>query len=139
MTTADPQQRQFALFHKFRTEVRPPLILRRDERIRSVTCSFEEIIESEEEEDNQPRERASPEGRSPFAVIGESPFAERRAASPQNRSPYARKLVVPRLCRRFPDPDLRCRQAPTMLGSLSRHDAVSDLLTLPPIPEAAPL
>ncbi|VDK56433.1 unnamed protein product [Cylicostephanus goldi] len=129
MTTADPQQRQFALFRKFSIEVRPPLMVQRDERIRSMTCSFEEITESEEE-DNQIPERISPGGRSPFAVIGESPFAERRAASPQNRnSTYARKLAVPRLCRGYSDPGLRRR--PAMLGSLSpdRHDVGSDLLS----------
>ncbi|KIH50595.1 hypothetical protein ANCDUO_19324 [Ancylostoma duodenale] len=49
MTTANPQ-RQCPLFRKFSTEVRPPPLLRRDERIRSMTCSFEEIAESEEED-----------------------------------------------------------------------------------------
>ncbi|VDN19956.1 unnamed protein product [Cylicostephanus goldi] len=130
MTTANPQQRQFALFRKFSTEVRPPLMLRRDERIRSMTCSFEEITESEEEEDSQLPERSSPEGRSPHAVIGESPFAERRASSPQSRSPtYARKVVPPRLCRGSSDPGPRRR--PAVFGSLSpeRHDAGSDLLS----------
>ncbi|CAJ0608058.1 unnamed protein product [Cylicocyclus nassatus] len=137
MTTANPQQRQFTLFRKFSTEVRPPPLVRRDERIRSMNCSFEEIAESEEE-DNQLPERTSPVGRSPFAVA-ESPFAERRGSSPRNSSPtYAKKLTAPRLCRGFSDPGPRRRQTSTMFGSLSpdRHEAGSDLLTLPPIPEA---
>lgn len=49
MTTANPQ-RQCNLHRKFSTEVRPPPLRRRDERIRSMTCSFEEIAESEEED-----------------------------------------------------------------------------------------
>ncbi|CAJ0608060.1 unnamed protein product [Cylicocyclus nassatus] len=136
MTTANPQQRQFALFSKFSIEVRPPPMLRRDERIRSMTCSFEEIAESEEEEDMQLPERTSPKGRSPFAVIGESPFAERRAASPQSQSPtYARKLGAPRLCRGYSDPGLCHRRAMSASLSPDRHDAGTDLANLPPIPE----
>ncbi|CAJ0608059.1 unnamed protein product [Cylicocyclus nassatus] len=138
MTAAAPQQQQFALFRKFSSEVRPPPMLRRDDRIRSMTCSFEEIAESEEEEDIQLPERTSLEGRSPFAVIGESPFAEKRAASPQSQSPtYARKLSASRLCRGLSGPGLHRR--PAILGSLSpeRHDAGSDFLTLPSIPETA--
>ncbi|CAJ0608076.1 unnamed protein product [Cylicocyclus nassatus] len=112
----------------------------RDERLRLMTCLFEEITESEEEEDNQILERISPEGHSPFAVIDESPFAERRVASPQNRSPtYARKLGAPRLCRGLSDPGLRRPEVSTMLETSSPdlRDNGSALLTLPPIPETA--
>ncbi|VDM64355.1 unnamed protein product [Angiostrongylus costaricensis] len=49
MTTANPQ-RQCQLYRKFNTEKLPPPLSRRDERIRSMTCSFEEIAESEEED-----------------------------------------------------------------------------------------
>ncbi|KHJ89454.1 hypothetical protein OESDEN_10720 [Oesophagostomum dentatum] len=52
MTTVGPQ-RQYPLFLKLGIEVRPPPLAKRDEKIRSMTCSFEEIAESEEEEDIQ--------------------------------------------------------------------------------------
>ncbi|CAJ0608032.1 unnamed protein product [Cylicocyclus nassatus] len=134
MAAANPQQRQF---QKFSTEVRPPVMVRRDERI-STVCSFEEIAESEEE-DIQPSQRTPHEGRSPFAVAFESPFAERRPASPQSLSPTCtRKFAVPRLCRGFSGRNSR-RESSSMFGSLSpdRHVAGSDFLTLPPIPETA--
>ncbi|CAJ0608030.1 unnamed protein product [Cylicocyclus nassatus] len=140
MTTANPQQRQLTLFHKFSTEVRPSEMVQRDDRIRSMTCAFEEIAEPEEEEDIQLPERTSPDGRSPFAIAFESPFAERRRTSPRNLSPnFARNFASPQLCRGLSDPCLRLRQTPAMFGSLSpyRHDSGSDLLTLPPIPETA--
>ncbi|CAJ0608074.1 unnamed protein product [Cylicocyclus nassatus] len=136
MTTANPQQRQF-LFSKFSIEVRPSVMVRRDERIRSRTCAFEEIVESEEEDIQLP-ERTSPDGRSPFALAFVSPFVERRPVSPQNISPsFTRKLTHPRICHGCSDPKTRHRQTPTLSGSLSpdRHDGGSDLLTLPPIPE----
>ncbi|KAL6733607.1 hypothetical protein Aduo_004240 [Ancylostoma duodenale] len=138
MTTANPQ-RQCPLFRKFSTEVRPPPLLRRDERIRSMTCSFEEIAESEEEDIQLP-ERTQSSGRSPFAVALQSPFAQRRgSSSPQNLSPtLARNFVTPRLCRGFSDPLIRRRSPPLFtFNSLSpdRHDAGTDVLTLPPIPE----
>ncbi|VDK60504.1 unnamed protein product [Cylicostephanus goldi] len=126
MTTANPQQRQFTLFHKFSTEVRPPEKMERDDRFRLMTCLFEEIAESEEEDIQLP-ERTSSDGRSPFAVACESPFAERLGTSPRNLSPtFARKLLTSRLCHGFSDSCLR-RQTPAMFGSLSpeRHDAVS--------------
>ncbi|CAJ0608028.1 unnamed protein product [Cylicocyclus nassatus] len=135
MTTANPQQPQFTLFHKFSTEVRPSELVRRDDRLRSITCSFKEIAESEEEDIQLP-ERTSPDGRSPFAVAFDSPFAERRGTSTRSLSPnFARKLSVPRLCRGFSHNSLPVRS--TMLGSLSpdRHNGAPDLLTLPPIPE----
>ncbi|CAJ0608050.1 unnamed protein product [Cylicocyclus nassatus] len=141
MTTANPQQRQFLLFSKFSTEVRPPSMVRREERIRSMNCAFEEIAESEEEDIQLP-ERTSPEGRSPFALAFESPFAERRPVSPQNLSPsLTRKLTHPRICHGCSDPKTRRRETPTLPGSLSpdRHDGGSDLLTLPPIPEGTTL
>ncbi|CAJ0608046.1 unnamed protein product [Cylicocyclus nassatus] len=139
MTTANPQQRQFTLFHKFSTEVRPSEMLRRDDRIRSMTCSFEEIAESEEE-DTQFPERTSPDGRSPFAVAYEFPFTERRQTSPRSiNSTFTRKLAVPRLCRGFSNPCLRHQEASSILVSLSpnRHEAGSDFSTLPSIPETA--
>ncbi|ETN86495.1 hypothetical protein NECAME_16298 [Necator americanus] len=139
MTTVNPQ-RQCPLFRKFSSEVRPPPLLRRDERIRSMTCSFEEIAESEEE-GTQLSERTQAGGRSPFAVSLQSPFPQRRGNSPQNLSPtLQKKLVAPRLCRGFSDPAIRRKPSPThMFNSMSpdRHDSVTDLLSLPPIPEAA--
>ncbi|CAJ0608031.1 unnamed protein product [Cylicocyclus nassatus] len=139
MATANPQQRQITFFHKFSTEVRPSDMVQRDDRIRLMVCSFEEIAESEEEDIQLP-ERTSPDGRSPFAIAFESPFAERRRTSPRNLSPnFARKFAVPQICRNFSDPCLRHRQTSTVFGSLSpdRHDAGSDFLTLPAIPETA--
>ncbi|VDN28151.1 unnamed protein product [Cylicostephanus goldi] len=47
MTTAKPQQRQFMLFSKFSTEVRPPVMV---ERTHILSMKFEEIAESEEED-----------------------------------------------------------------------------------------
>lgn len=135
MTTANPQ-RQCNLHRKFSTEVRPPPLRRRDERIRSMTCSFEEIAESEEEDIQIPE--TSQNGRSPFAV---SPFSQRRGLSPQNSSPTFSRKPTPRLCRGFSDPVIRRKLSPSSLfSSLSpdRHESGSDLLTLPPIPEAAP-
>ncbi|CAJ0608024.1 unnamed protein product [Cylicocyclus nassatus] len=89
MTTANPQQPPFTLFLKFSTEIRPSDLLRRDDRI-PMTCSFEEIAESEEE-DMQLSERTSSDARSPFAVSFESPFAERRGTYPRDLSPtYAK-------------------------------------------------
>ncbi|CAJ0608033.1 unnamed protein product [Cylicocyclus nassatus] len=136
MTAANPQQ-QLTLFSKYSTEVRPPVMVRHDERIRSMKCPFEEIAESEEEDIQLPQP-TQPEGRSPFAVAFESPFVERRPASPQSlTSASARKFPVPRLCWGFSGPTRR--QAPSVFGSLSpdRHVAGSDFLTLPPIPETA--
>ncbi|KAK6030159.1 hypothetical protein OSTOST_03716, partial [Ostertagia ostertagi] len=49
MTTAN-LQRQCSMHYKFSYEVRPPPLIRRYERTRSMTCSFEEIAESEEED-----------------------------------------------------------------------------------------
>ncbi|CAJ0608045.1 unnamed protein product [Cylicocyclus nassatus] len=139
MTAANLQQRQFTLFHKFSTEVRPSEMVRRDDRIRSMTCSFEEIAELEEE-DTQFFERTSSDGRSPFAVAFDSPFAERRGSPSRSLNlSCARKLAVPRLCRGLSDPFLRRRLTPTMFEYLSpdRHDAGSHFLTLPSIPETA--
>ncbi|CAJ0608026.1 unnamed protein product [Cylicocyclus nassatus] len=137
MATANLQQRQPRLFHKFSTEVRPSDMVQRDD-LRLMARSFEDIAESEEEDIQLP-ERISPDGRSPFAVTCESPFAERRGTSSQKLSPTcAREFVVPRLCRGSSDPSLRCRQASTMFGSLSpeRFNG-SHFLTLPSIPETA--
>uniref|UniRef100_A0A0K0DN09 Uncharacterized protein n=1 Tax=Angiostrongylus cantonensis TaxID=6313 RepID=A0A0K0DN09_ANGCA len=82
MTTANPQ-RQCQLYRKFNTEKLPPPLSRRDERIRSMTCSFEEIAESEEEDVQLPEQRQT--GRSPFAV--QPPFAQRRGISSHYLSP----------------------------------------------------
>lgn len=38
------------ILQKFTSEERPPAMLKRDDRVRSVASSFEEITESEEEE-----------------------------------------------------------------------------------------
>ncbi|WKX96120.1 hypothetical protein Q1695_012517 [Nippostrongylus brasiliensis] len=133
MTTANPQRQCTSVLRKFGTEVRPPPMLRRDERIRSMTCSFEEIAESEEEgiQISEPQQQ----GRSPFAV---SPFGQRRGTSPQNLSPTLARKLTPRLCRGLSDPIIRRKLSPTFFSSLSpdRHDSGSDLLTLPPIPES---
>ncbi|CAJ0608029.1 unnamed protein product [Cylicocyclus nassatus] len=136
MTTTNPRQRQFTLFHKFSTEVRPSEMVQRDDRIRLMACSFEEIAESDEEDVQLP-ERTSPDGRSPFAVAFDSPFAERRRTSPRNLSPTcARKLAISGLCRGCSDSFLGRRQ-PVIFGSVSaeRHDAGLNFLTLPSIPE----
>ncbi|KHJ77468.1 hypothetical protein OESDEN_22912 [Oesophagostomum dentatum] len=58
-------------------------MVRRGQRLRLSTCSFEEIAESEEE-DIQIPERTPSEGRSPHALTLPSPFAEKRPASPQS-------------------------------------------------------
>ncbi|CAJ0608027.1 unnamed protein product [Cylicocyclus nassatus] len=137
MTTTNLQQRQPTLFHKFSAEVRPSEMVRRDD-LRLMTCPFENIAESEEEDIQLP-ERTTPDGRSPFAVAFESPFAKRRGTSSRNVSPTcAREFAIPRLCRGFSDPSFHCRQASTMFGSLSpeQHNG-SHFLTLPSIPEAA--
>ncbi|KJH43910.1 hypothetical protein DICVIV_10071 [Dictyocaulus viviparus] len=129
MTTANPQ-RQYEIYRKFITENFPPPLSRRDERIRAVACSFEEIAESEEEDIQLPEPRQS--GRSPFAVEIQSPFAQRRGASPHGHSPtFGKKSNVPRLCRGFSDPVIRRK---TSLCSLStslspdRHDNGAELL-----------
>ncbi|CAJ0608025.1 unnamed protein product [Cylicocyclus nassatus] len=59
-----------------------------------MTCSFEEIAESEEE-DVQLSERTSPNGQSPFAVSFESPFAERRGTCPRDLSPTSARENSP--------------------------------------------
>ncbi|VDK51199.1 unnamed protein product [Cylicostephanus goldi] len=137
MTTANPQQRQFTLFHKFNIEVRPSDLEQRNDRTRPMACPFEEIAESEEE-DMQLSELTSPDGRSPFAVTFESPFAERRGSPRILSSTCARQPTVASLCLGFSNPNLRCRQAPTIFGSFSseRHDS-GHFFTLPPIPETA--
>ncbi|KHJ77680.1 hypothetical protein OESDEN_22700 [Oesophagostomum dentatum] len=103
-----------------------------------MTCSFEEIAESEEEEDVQFPERPQPQGRSLFAVQLPSPYARGRRNSLQNFSPlYVRKVVRPRLCRGISDPEIRRRTSSiTLRGSLSPDRHGADFLTLPPIPES---
>ncbi|KHJ96219.1 hypothetical protein OESDEN_03821 [Oesophagostomum dentatum] len=133
MTTENPQ-RPCALFQKLRSEVRPPLMMRRDQRLRLMPCSFEEIAESEEEDIQLP-ERTSTEGRSPYALTLPSLFAEKRPASPQ--SPVcARKFAPPRLCRGFHDPmaPRRC-SSNFMFSSPSPDRPDTDFFTLPPILE----
>ncbi|KAE9419523.1 hypothetical protein Angca_000520 [Angiostrongylus cantonensis] len=134
MTTANPQ-RQCQLYRKFNTEKLPPPLSRRDERIRSMTCSFEEIAESEEEDVQLPEQRQT--GRSPFAV--QPPFAQRRGISSHYLSPtLGRKSIGPHLCRGFSDPIIR-RSKSSSSTSLSpdRHENSTELLTLPPIPETS--
>ncbi|KHJ96220.1 hypothetical protein OESDEN_03822 [Oesophagostomum dentatum] len=134
MTTANPQ-RQRPPLQKFSTETRPAPLLRRDERIRSMTNSFEEITESEEEHIQLP-EQSRTEGRSPFAISVPSSLPQRRVNSPQSLNPkLAEKFPVPRLCRGFSDPIVRRRATPSCLFTLSPDRNEADLLTLPPIPE----
>ncbi|KAJ1360119.1 hypothetical protein KIN20_019019 [Parelaphostrongylus tenuis] len=134
MTTANPQ-RQCQVHRKFTTEKLPPPLSRRDERIRSMTCSFEEIAESEEEDVQLPEPRQT--GRSPFAV--QSPFAQRRGISPNYLSPtLIRRSIGPQLCRGFSDPIIRRSKSFTSTSlSPDRHDSSAELLTLPPIPETS--
>ncbi|KAK6024923.1 hypothetical protein OSTOST_09190 [Ostertagia ostertagi] len=78
-------------------------------------------------------------GRSPFAVLFQSPFAQRRGTSLQNLSPTLARKLAPRLCRGFSDPVIRRKtSSSSMFTSLSpdRHESGTiDFLTLPPIPE----
>ncbi|KHJ96218.1 hypothetical protein OESDEN_03820 [Oesophagostomum dentatum] len=109
-------------------------MVRRGQRLRLSTCSFEEITESEEE-DIQIPERTPSEGRSPHALTLPSPFAEKRPASPQ--SPMcARKIGSPRPCRGFSDTTGQRRSSPTSLfNSPSPNRQEADFFTLPPILE----
>ncbi|CAI4232871.1 unnamed protein product [Auanema sp. JU1783] len=145
MTTTAESRIQCHL-KKFGSEVRPPPISRRDDRIRSIASSFEEITESEEEElqDSMPYYSESC-GRSPYAVQSESPFSQRRSNSlthtPCMSPKFAKRTFPNRLMRGFSDPLFRRKSSlPTILQQSSdgfSSDSSSDLLSLPPIPEAA--
>lgn len=125
-------------------------IARRDERIRSVAKSFEEITEGEEEEDMSPSTSTSPTSRSPYALPPSecSPFNQRKSVSATSHHPLvspklSRRMFPPRLQRGFSDPIVRRKSSlPSYPFEMYRESGsletlASDLLCLPPIPEAA--
>uniref|UniRef100_A0A7I4Y3P8 CapZ-interacting protein n=1 Tax=Haemonchus contortus TaxID=6289 RepID=A0A7I4Y3P8_HAECO len=112
-------------------ETLPSPTMRRNEKIRALARSVQEITESEEEDESQvPSPQSSV--RSPFALV-ESPFLQRRSSSLS--SPItARHCATKRLARGLSDP---CIRRPNFGSQQLSPKLQEESLGLPPIPEAA--
>ncbi|KAK5982302.1 hypothetical protein GCK32_018602 [Trichostrongylus colubriformis] len=112
-------------------ETRPSPTMRRNEKIRALARSVQEITESEEEDDSQVSS-PQPSARSPFALV-ESPFVQRRSTSLS--SPITtRHFTSKRLARGLSDP---CIRRPSFGSQPLSPKIEEETLALPPIPEAA--
>ncbi|CAD6193802.1 unnamed protein product [Caenorhabditis auriculariae] len=116
---------------KWAAEKRPPPMPRRDDRLRCIN-SFDEITESEEEED-VPERPTNSSARSPYAVYERSLSLPSRSNSLPHNQYISPKTTRRWINRFFSDPVMRRK---TSLPILGRHISDDDLLGLPPIPEA---
>lgn len=131
MTTASRYSVGCADITKF-CEARPSPTMRRDEKIRALARSVQEITESEEEEDESQSSTPINPLRSPFALV-ESPLTQRRCFSLS--TPATARCGPPkRLARGLSDP---CIRRPTFVTQPLSPKFQDDTLGLPPIPEAA--
>ncbi|WKX95844.1 hypothetical protein Q1695_012358 [Nippostrongylus brasiliensis] len=132
MATASPfRVAPYAGISKF-LETRPSPTSRRDEKIRNVARSVQEITESEEEEDDSQLSMEVNSARSPFARI--DPQLPSGRCSSFSSPSMTRSAGAKRLARGFSAP---CILRPSLVAQPLSPKIQDDHLGLPPIPEAS--